>query len=193
MERLSPLLASQSEIRNNYFNWLCQIVHGDDPCCSFKDFLWVLYSREFTWFVPNDCNRAADGMDLREVFKAKRSYSSYSSIEGPCTVLEMLIGLSKRIENEIMWNPSKGDRTVSWFWELIRNLKLGGFDDEHIDPRDAIFINKKLDVFLNRTYSESGKGGLFPLKSGCLDQRNVEIWYQMNSYFEENYGVEEDF
>lgn len=193
MESSVCIGASRSEIQDDYFHWLCGIVHGDDPDCSFELFLWVLYSSQFYWFVNNDGNRAADGMDLREEFKTKRSYSNYSSIEGPCTVLEMLIGLALRIDGEIMWNPSKGNRTVSWFWEMIRNLKLGGFDDEHIDVRDVPYIERKLDIFMKRNYSERGKGGLFPLKKGCEDQRNVEIWYQMNSYFEETYGVEEDF
>ena len=46
-----------------------------------------------------------------------------------------------------------------------------------------------LDGFINRQYEANGEGGLFPLKGVCEDQREVEIWYQMNAYLYEHHGV----
>jgi hypothetical protein len=38
---------------------------------------------------------------------------------------------------------------------------------------------------INRTYGPDGSGGLFPLhKPHILDQRRVELWYQMQYYLE---------
>jgi hypothetical protein len=33
----------------------------------------------------------------------------------------------------------------------------------------------------------NGTGGLFPLKMPKVNQRRVEIWYQMSAFIEENF------
>ena len=80
--------------------------------------------------IDNDINRADDGKHLRYEFASERSYSNYYPIDNrPCSVLEMLIALAIRINDEIMWNPDYGDKTAAWFWEMIDNLGLGNLDD----------------------------------------------------------------
>ena len=64
-----------------------------------------------------DRNRALDGLALRD----KYGYSGDPD-EEPCTVLEMLIALSLRIENQFMTNYDEGDRTSMWFWIMITNI-----------------------------------------------------------------------
>jgi hypothetical protein len=63
---------------------------------------------------------------------------------------------------------------------MINNL-----DMDWLDPDDILDC---IDRFLSRKYDYNGVGGIFPLRKGASeDQRNVEIWYQMQSYLMENY------
>lgn len=184
--------ASPSEVRSDYFQWLCGLVHADDPDCSFYSLMRALFDHEFRWFVDNDGNRAEDGELLRDDFIDQNLYIDYSSIGGPCRVLEMLIALAGRIDEDIMWTPDD-DRSIVWFWEMISNLGLDEYDDEHwTEPNSRATVDLILDRWLDRRYRPDGIGGIFPLAGSVEDQRDVEIWYQMNAYFLENYGVEED-
>lgn len=184
--------ASPSEVKSDYFQWLCGIVHADDPDCSFYSLMRALFEHEFRWSVDNDGNRAEDGECLRDDFADQSPYLDYSSIGGPCNVLEMMVALAGRINQDIMWSPNN-DRTVVWFWEMISNLGLDEYDDDHWEePRSRMMVDFVLDRWLDRRYRPDGIGGIFPLKDPLEDQRDVEIWYQMNTYFLEKYGVEED-
>lgn len=184
--------ASPSEVKSDYFQWLCGIVHADDPDCSFYSLMRALFEHTFRWSVDNDGNRAEDGECLRDDFADQSPYLDYSSIGGPCNVLEMMVALAGRINQDIMWSPNN-DRTVVWFWEMISNLGLDEYDDDHWEePRSRMMVDFVLDRWLDRRYRPDGIGGIFPLKDPLEDQRDVEIWYQMNTYFLEKYGVEED-
>ena len=184
--------ASPSEVKSDYFQWLCGIVHADDPDCSFYSLMRALFEHTFRWSVDNDGNRAEDGECLRDDFADQSPYLDYSSIGGPCNVLEMMVALAGRINQDIMWSPNN-DRTVVWFWEMISNLGLDEYDDDNWEePRSRMMVDFVLDRWLDRRYRPDGIGGIFPLKDPLEDQRDVEIWYQMNTYFLEKYGVEED-
>lgn len=184
--------ASPNEIKSDYFLWLCGIVNADDPDCSFFSLMRALFDHEFHWSIDNDVNRAEDGKSLRDDFADQSFYLDYSSIGGPCNVLEMLIALAGRIDEDVMWNPDC-DRTVAWFWEMISNLGLDGFDDANwVEPKSRIRVDEIVDCWLDRRFGYDGSGGIFPLKNPNRNQRNVEIWYQMHPYFLENYGIEED-
>lgn len=183
--------ASPSDIKEDYFYWLCGIIHADDPDCSFFYLMEQLFNHEFYWSVYNDDNRASDGELLRDDFLSQSGYSDSDAIGGPCTVLEMLVALACRIDEEIMWKPNE-NRTVVWFWEMIENLGLDGYDDDHVCPGDAQMIHYILDRWLSRKFRSDGVGSIFPLRGSSEDLRKVEIWYQMNFYFLHKYGVEED-
>ena len=77
---------------------------------------------------------------------------------------------------------------------LIENLDLVKFDDISLDE-DGNFdeIDIRLSNFMERTYTRNGYGGLFPLTKSKENQRNVEIWYQMSAYLEENYPIHEEY
>lgn len=184
--------ASPSEVKSDYFQWLCGIVHADDPDGSFYSLMRALFEHEFRWSVDNDGNRSVDGEGLRDDFADQSLYLDYSSIGGPCNVLEMLIALAIRIDDEIMWCPND-DRTVVWFWEMIGNLGLDEYDDENWEePKSRAMVDYILDRWLDRRYRPDGIGGIFPMNCPDEDQRSMEIWYQMNRYFLEKYGIEED-
>lgn len=185
-------------IREEYFHWLLDIVGmypgyiEEGEYSSHVSMLWQLYNTEFYWTVNNDGNRASDGMNLRAQFVDSYSgpYDIVSTQElgvrgGKCSVLEMLIGLACRIENDIMYDPSEGNRTHIWFWKMIENLNLVSVDD-YTYNKD--YVRGIVDNFLSRRYNKNGRGGLFPLKYNRVDQREIEIWDQMNGYISENFS-----
>lgn len=175
-------------IEVEYYNWLLQQINyysTDYKTGEGYDILLEeLFNEDFVWSVPNDDNRAEDGLQLREIFTDEENWSEVPFEGKECSVLEMLIALARKIESEIMWNGDE-NRTSEWFWMMISNLKLNQFCDKKFNLNQFLLI---LNQFLTRNYEKSGSGGLFPLReNGENDQKKVEIWYQMQSFLMENY------
>lgn len=167
---------------DGYLRWLMDQVDCPD---EYSRLMEKLDQRVFTWKINNDANRAADGMSLRGRYIDETGVGATEEIfMHPCSVLEMLVALACRIEDDIMFDPAYGDRAPQWFWEMITNLKLDGMTNDNFDEEN---VNQILNVFLGRTYFMNGSGGLFPLKRPRVNQRRVEVWYQMSEYLMENY------
>lgn len=172
---------------NEYFNWMYSLVCGEghSEYISYRKLLMRLHAIEFVYTIAKDENRAADGVDLRRRFSLIEGNESYFEyLEGPCSVLEMLIALSVRCEENIMDDPTVGDRTSQWFWGMIINLGLGSMTDKYFD-RDKVEFN--IWRFMHRDYEPDGKGGLFRLNMPREDLRKVEIWHQMCWYLDERF------
>jgi len=162
-----------------YFTWLygqVSSVEETNPSKTYWDLLRALYKKEFIWVVPNDDNRAEDGRDLRieffdnmNIHVGGKDWAMFG-----CSMLEMLIGVSRRLAFEAEGRPQ------TWFWQLIRNLGLNRCTDNKPLPKKR--VDDCLDQVIWRTYSPDGTGGLFPLKDPQKDQRQVEIWYQLSAY-----------
>jgi len=163
----------------SYLTWLygqVSSVRTKSPTRTHWGLLRQLYTTEFVWFVPNDDNRAEDGKELRKEFFLDESIFEVDPdwIDLECSVLEMLVALSRRLSFE-----AEGE-TRWWFWHLLENLELTHYNDKEYDNQD--YINKAIDRLLNRRYKKDGLGGLFPLDYAGEDQRKVELWYQLASY-----------
>ena len=177
---------NKNEVNIEYFNWMLSIVHDDlySGKISFRKLLRYLHDIEFTWIVTGDRNRAKDGVDLRRRFSKESGYEyDYLAeyLEGPCSVLEMMLALAIRCEETIMDDPSKGDRTRQWFWGMINNLGLGAMTDNSFD---RLQVKKIIDIFLNREYERNGYGGLFTVRHCTRDLRKIEIWRQLCWYLD---------
>ena len=63
-------------MKSEYFNWLCDIVCKDrfSEKISYRKLLSHLHSREFTYILPMDVNRAVDGENLRYRFSLSFDY-----------------------------------------------------------------------------------------------------------------------
>lgn len=170
-------------INNDYFEWMFEVVCEKryPKEISYRKLLTLLHSMEFTYTIPRDENRAADGVDLRWRFAyLENCRDLYEYLEGPCSVLEMMIALSIRCEN-MMDDPRKGDRTAQWFWGMITNLGLGAMHDANFDKK---YVESAVERFLNREYEPNGEGGLFTVRNRDTDLRTVEIWYQLCWYLD---------
>lgn len=175
-------------ISDEYFDWLVDLMcSGRFPdSVSYRRLFAFLHDSMFTWSIPRDENRADDGINLRRRFALYEGYDEtydmvIDMLSGPCSVLEMMVGLAIRCEENIMDDPSKGNRTQQWFWGMIANLGLGSMTDECFDMTRAERI---IDILLNREYEPDGRGGLFTVRHCNVDLRTIEIWYQLNKYLD---------
>lgn len=179
---------TKDELINEYFEWMVKKTCGNK--CSqeraYRKLLRHLHKIEFTYTIDMDENREQDGIDLRYRFGYELEYpdamiASYLD-DGPCSVLEMMVALAMRCEENIMDNPEIGDRLGQWFWNMIASLRLWSMTDERFNVE---YVDNAIAKFLYREYDRNGVGGLFTLERPRRDLRSVEIWYQMCWYLDE--------
>lgn len=170
-------------LNEEYFKWLCSLV-----CDNIQndELLEELHNTEFIYTIAMDANRASDGVDLRYRFADEHNHhqamiASYLD-DRPCSMLEMMVALALRCEEDIMVNPDIGNRTGEWFWDMIDSLGLYPKANKKINKTK---VHEVIEKFLNHEYEYDGKGGLFTIKNPPKDLRNVEIWYQLNWYLNE--------
>lgn len=170
----------QAAVVSAYFDWMCRKIADYGTMVDFTLLLNHLHNIEFTYSIPRDANRAEDGLGLRYRFSYETGLPEVY-LEGPCSVLEMMVALVIRCEETIMDDPEVGDRTGQWFWGMVVNLGLGYMDNERYD---MTYVNDVIGRFLARDYEPNGEGGLFTIKGCPYDLREVEIWYQLNWYLD---------
>ena len=179
----------EATIKKEYFQWLCSLVRAE----SEYSMLWQkLHDMDFVWIVDRDENRAEDGKYLRYIFTIDTFNDSEVEeidqiLSGPCSVLEFLVGLARRIEDDIMESVDLENRTYRWFHEMVGNLGLLKYDNKHYSDGE---IDAIVHRFMSRKYSKNGRGNIFWVGhfSGPLLSQ-VEIWTQMQAYFLEKYGI----
>lgn len=172
---------TQDDVVNEYFEWLVSIACADNEVVSYRMLLTYLHETEFVYSLSMDSNRAADGVDLR--YRFAHGYLGDDEVEycltGPCSVLEMMLALAIRCEENIMADPEMGNRTAQWFWGMISSLGLGGMYDTNFDIRS---VETSIERFLDRDYEPDGRGGLFTVRNFDYDMREIEIWHQLCEY-----------
>lgn len=167
-----------------YFTWLTDRIDfdfGRTNGRTYIDLMGQLHSKEFVWVVPNDDNRLEDAMALRHQFVNDTGITNPGNLllgVPPLSVLEVILGLSHRCAF------AGGGTPPNWAWRLIENLDLQNMADP-VSTRKAERIDDILDTFIYRNYEPDGSGGLFPLTHPNGNQKEVEIWYQMNAYLDE--------
>lgn len=167
-----------SEGKVNEKAYLNRLVHLVVPRKhEYHKLFQQLYETPFVSLVSRDKSRESDARDLREMLGGP------SLADRPISVLEVLIGLAHRLEDQIMINYAYGDRTGQWFWEMMVNIGLGGMKDSNYDESH---VAKAMSRFMNRQYNYDGSGGgAFVVKDPRRDMRETELWYQANWYLSE--------
>lgn len=183
---------TEHELKNRYFEWMYQLVSAKETIggSSYRMLLRHLDSISFRYTLPMDGNRAEDGIELRYRFGRDNSYdqtliASYLD-DHPCSVLEMMVALAHRCEEDIAHDPELGDRTCVWFSAMLDSMGLVGMDNHNYEEKT---VDRIISTMLDRSYSRSGEGGLFTVHSR-KDMRTVEIWYQMCWYLDEILNVD---
>jgi hypothetical protein len=172
----------EDQINSDYFEWMYDLVCEGRfaKTITYRKLLTFLHDTEFVYFVPYDENRAAEGIGLRYRFCLLHDCEDMECyLRGPCSVLEMIIALAIRCEENLMVNPDMGDRTGQWFWGMITNMGLGSMNDVNFNEW---LVNDVVTRFLNREYEPDGQGGLFTVKGWNRDMRTAEIWHQLMAF-----------
>lgn len=186
-------LITPSRVTQDYFEWLCEKVSiGKHHGMSYYILAKELNSTEFIPYFGNDDNRAMDGLRLREEYAFDEGLDILPKEPDPCSVFEMIVAMAMRMDFIIGDNTDydHGKSTAGYFWELIGNLGLEGYDDESfLDMNDFWDVHHSLDIFIKREYMKNGKGGLFPILNKRVNQKKLEIWYQMQNYIKEKYYI----
>ena len=178
-----------NDMTSQYFDWQRETVCGrwEPRNLSFYKLLAFLFQQDFIPSCEMDESRAEDGRDLRYRFAQERNipYAAVNNATSgiPCSMLEMMVGLSIRIEEHIMADSEAGNRVGQWFWNMVVSLGLAAMDDARFNDCRARFI---IDRFNQRAYQPNGAGGLFTLISPNVDMRKLDIWYQLMAYLNES-------
>lgn len=175
-----------------YFEWLYKQVAASgnrNPRRSYWNLMRHLYTMPFIWEIRNDENRAEDGKELRHEFIDECDIQDIEInwLQLECSVLEMLIGLSRRASFESQGEP------LEWFWRMLENLKLRDYTDSVWNDMTQEDVEDTMFRVMNRTYEANGDGGLFPLENAQEDQRGKELWLQLSAYILEGGYVDHGF
>lgn len=166
-------------LAEEYLRWLEPQLRDEsngDPDKSYGGLLGLMFDKEFVWLVANDDNRIQDGLELRDEFCHANHIRIGSLADlGPCSFLEVLIGLSRRLAF------LAGGGAPGWAWQLLNNLELHRMFDP-LKERHARKIEDIMDAVIWRRYQPDGGGGFFPLIDSDDDQAKIEMWYQMAAY-----------
>lgn len=174
------------DIINEYYEWLYQTILGK----RYRRLIHELWDTEFFYTIELDDNRVGDGVDLRYKFASianipDRVMDKHLD-KNTCSVLEVMVGLSIRMEESTLGDPDYGDRTAIWFWEMIKSLGLYEMTDV---AYDQFYVQSTISSFLHRDYKSNGKGGLFTIRNTDLDARDIDIWHQMCIYSDNILGL----
>lgn len=178
-----------------YFEWLKNTVDPFVTRGHHEHFFDILHSLAYVPILNLDYNREMDGVGMRDIYLRGYGIDNPESdeiVDSPCSVLEFLIALAHRMD--YIYSSTDQRYLSELFWEILHNIDLDYqsttddiFEQNPEEFRDRIrFI---IDRVQTRTYEPDGTGNLFPLRNPKEDQRNVEIWYQMNQYLIEKMGI----
>lgn len=180
---------------HDYFNWLRKFVTKSDVhMAEYNEVLLFLHHRPFQAVLNRDLNRLRDGINLRRRFCLEFHIDVQDLNDAfECSVLEMLVALAIRIDDEYIGDPSEPE-PGKIFWEMLRNLGIiyrrglkYAASNRFLPAAMAQDIDLRLDIWMNRRFDRNGMGSIFPLRHAEVDQREAEIWSQMQAYLSENY------
>lgn len=157
---------------------------------EYSRLLETLHDFSYCPTMKMDENRYKDGIDLRTRYCDLYNIDPralFNEFE-PCTMLELMVALSMRVENYFMSDPEKGNRTCVWFNEMLYSL---GLNEQTNVNYSYDWITFRIDIFNSRKYNKNGYGSLFTIQNPDIDLRDYEIWDQMcffiNEYDSQDY------
>lgn len=176
---------SRSSAENDYLTWLVKqmnIVEGK----NYGMLLRELYRHEFYSVIKYDEDRGADGIVLRRTWADEFGYGGSLDF-GPPRVLETIIGISLRIEDQIFGGPWADEWDYKRvFWDLINNLNLMDFDGV-LSSSDYTYIASVLEAFLSKSVTCDVFVNIFHFSEEKRNIRKMNLWGQMHLYIAEKW------
>lgn len=168
------------ELERQYYIWLTNWIPAWRMTHS--KLLRKLYETPFRVTLLMDENRVGDGLALRTRFVYENGMSTVErdvlKIRRPCSILEVMIAMALRFEEEYMRDFQDEDPVGKRFGYMLDSLGLT-CDDDLVFDGDQMRIGLILTIFLDRTYHPDGRGGLFYIPGTQDDMRQIELWQQM--------------
>lgn len=174
-----------------YCRWLITDYVFFDYYNIYSDLFFRLLTTEFEILIDLDENRLNDGMRIRNTFFEE--YMDADILDEvynlPCSVLEVLIALSWRLDHEYIGDHMTIDtfeerKEYELFFEMVENLGLDQFPNKYYDERE---IDRILKKWLLRKFKKNGEGSIFPISYPVNNQKEIEIWAQAMEYINEKY------
>lgn len=149
---------------------------------KYSKLLTKLYFADYEWTIPNDANRADDGMNLRYIFSQENDYPE-AEIESvmaqkQCSMLEMMVALVIRCESDYLGYPDDINHKTETFITMLTSLGLANMINDNYN--DGL-VEDVLYRFMSHQYTPAGNGSLFTVPNSG-DLRNMELWDQMNCW-----------
>ena len=170
----------------DYRDYLIGLVN--DRKYDYTPLLRELYSIEFYALVNYDEDRGKDGLMLREEWSDVVRFKGSLDF-GVANVLEVLIGIAKRMEFQLFGTRYYDQWDyINIFWDLINNL---GLYDMHGDISRDVFdeIRQKVTHFMNRDYFRHKKCNIFVFENPPQNLKKLNIWSQMAIYMREKWPI----
>lgn len=169
----------------DYRDWLIGLVNIEE---DYTLLLRELYSIEFYYTVKYDEDRGMDGLALRDEWAEGVRFQGSLDF-GNANVLEVFIGIAKRIEFQLFGTVYYDQWDyVQIFWDMMDNLGLSDvFGDVSRDVFDT--IRQNVTHFMNRDTFCHKSCNIFKFEHEPKNLRNLNIWTQMGLYVREKWPI----
>ena len=164
---------------DDYLTWLMKQV-CDEGYERFLDHRYLFEALDHETFRPRhpmDRSRMEDGLELR--YRYIHETGNEAPIRDKCSLLEMMVALAMRCEEQIMIDLDVGRRVGRWFFYMVQSLAMPLEKGYFTSPYTVMMASRRLR---DGSYDPDGRGGLFYVPGFKGDMRTMEIWYQMQAY-----------
>lgn len=178
-------------LKDGYFRWMYDVV-SDKTYFHHKDYIKlcdILNNIDYYYILSMDANRESDGISLRYRFGYEKGLPDTriaSELDNtPVSVLEIMVALAFRIEEDIVGSEDYGNRTGKWFYYMLDGLHLTSMYDSNPNF-DIGYINSRIETWLAREFYPNGNESPFYIQDPKEDLRTVDLWTQAMWFITEN-------
>ena len=155
-----------------YFEWLMNIVGGEEWWDGMDETFIRLFERKFYWRTQLDGLMKNHSVDLRaKAIRIGKILPIYVPNDEP-SVLEVLVILSTKISYDIMYDPDRDpvEEVPLYFRDLVEALNFN---------TDACYIDQEIDRFLSgeTRIADCGKD-------------DATLWQQCNQFYRSRWDLE---
>lgn len=157
-----------------YFNWLMDIVGGEEWWDGMDATFVRLFERKYYWRLPIDGTLKNHAIDLRaKAIRIGKILPIFVPNNEP-SVLEVLVILSTKIAFDLMYDPARDpvEEVPLYFRDLVEALNFNC---------DARYIDQEIDRFLSGETKIADCGDL-----------DATLWQQCNQFYQERWNLENE-